>query len=279
MTYEADPLGLVMRATLLERLPALVAESCAWAVGLSDLPYVTRRDGRVAVTADTLGARAETGLPMTSDADARLELGEAVPGTFRDLLGALTPDGRLHADRFDAEVLTPFVLQTCVEAVQHVRRTAPEALEELFFDLGEDGHDVVAVVRAAEWEAPLTTEAEQLVLAALGDLPLLEVEIEGLPLSLVRAAESLARAAAPPADDPVPRPLGDPLAGAVFLAEEALQAAGFPQPVPSSYAEELVEVLLEEGLQPDELPQILLRLPVEPDTADDVRGILAAREV
>ena len=58
---------------------------------------------------------------------------------------------------------------------------------ELADDVGEDADDLAGVVRAGEWEAPLRIEAEQLVLAALGAMPLLEVESEGLPLSLVRA--------------------------------------------------------------------------------------------
>ena len=51
------------------------------------------------------------------------------------------------------------------------------------------------MVAAGGWEAPLRTEAEHLVLAALGAVPLIEVEAEGLPLSLVRAAEAVTRGA------------------------------------------------------------------------------------
>jgi hypothetical protein len=266
--YDVDPVALLTREVLRERTPALVAETCAWSVGLSDAPHHVRRHGRVVPTGVTLGMRAATAQQLSVEEDLRLELGEPVPGSFADALGALTADGGLQADRFDAQVLTPFVLETCVEAARRARDARPEAWEELLEDLGEDGDDLAAVVRAAEWDAPLRTDAEQLVLAAVGHAPLVEVEAEGLPLSLVRAAEAETRRAADLETTP---PLQDEeLAGALFLADVALSATGLPQPVPPDGAGQLLEALLGEGLEPEEVLAVLPHLPVLADTADAV---------
>ena len=267
--YDADPVALLTREVLRERTPALVAETCAWSVGLSDAPHHARRHGRVVPTGLTLGARAANGQQLSVDEDLRLELGEPVPGSFADALGALTADGGLQADRFDAQVLAPFVLETCVEAARRAAAAQPEAWAELLDDLGEDGDDLAAVVRAAEWDAPLRTDAEQLVLAAVGHAPLVEVEAEGLPLSLVRAAEAETRRAAGletvlPLQD-------DELSGALFLADVALASVRprrsrwrrtTPQP--------LLDALLGEGLEPEEVLAVLPHLPVLADTADAV---------
>ncbi len=94
-------------------------------------------------------------------------------------------------------MLAPFVLDTCRSALERARDVFPDELAELLEEVGEDGSDPMAVVRAAEWEAPLRIEAERLALAALGELPLIEVKADGLSLLLVRAAEEVARSAAP----------------------------------------------------------------------------------
>ena len=266
--YDVDLLGLLTREVLRERVPELVAEACAWSVGLSDEPHLVRRHGRVVPGSPTLGVRAEAGLPLGGEEDARLELGEVVPGSFADALNALQPDGRVHAERFDDQVLAPFCLTTCLRAVQRAQALLPAEWHALLDELGEDGSDPVEVVRATEWEAPLRTEAGHLVLAALGHVPLVEVEAEGLPLSLVRAAEAVAAAAAPTA--PLPG-LGEAeLAGALFLAENALQEAELAVPVPPTTAGVLLEALLREGLEPDEVLAVLPHLPVLADTADAV---------
>jgi hypothetical protein len=266
--FDVDPIDLLARDLLRERTAALVAESCAWSVGLSDRLHHVRRHGRVVPTGLTLGMRAEAEQQLGADEDARIELADARPGTFRDALNALTPDGRTYADLFDEQVLTPFVLETCVQAVERARTAAPEALAELLDELGEDeAADPVEVVRAAEWEAPLKTAAEELVLAALADAPLVEVENEGLPLSLVRAAEAETRAAAPVvAADPAPADV----AGAVFLAEAAMSEAELPVPVPPELAPTLLTALLGEGIEPDEVLAVLPHLPVLQDTAEEV---------
>jgi hypothetical protein len=163
--FEVDWTGLLGREVLRERTAALIAETCAWAVGMSD----------------------------------RLGLGIARLGSFQDALHAVGPDGVVQADRFDADVLAPFVRETCLVAADRARRTRPGDWAELADDVGEEEADLAAVVAAAGWEAPLLIEAEHLVLAALGAVPLIEVEAEGLPLSLVRAAEAVTRAAAGPA--------------------------------------------------------------------------------
>ena len=268
--YDVDLVALRTREVLRERTPALVAETCAWSVGLSDAPHHVRRHGRVVPTGLTLGMRAAAAQQLSVDEDLRLELGEPVPGSFADALGALAADGTLQADRFDAEVLAPFVLETCVEAARRASAAQPEAWRELLDELGEDGDDLPAVVRAAEWDAPLRTDAEQLVLAAVGHAPLVEVEAEGLPLSLVLAAEAETRRAATADAGAVPV-LGDSeLAGALFLADVALTSVGLPTPVPPDRSGDLLDVLLEEGLEPEEVLAVLPHLPVQADTADAV---------
>ena len=272
--YAADLMALLTREVLRDRAAALIAESCAWAVGLSDQPHHHRLRGRVVPSGLTIGARAATGQPLGGEEDGRLELGDARPGSFQDALNAVTADGTLIAEHFDREVLDPFVLATCLQAAERARDTRPGAWAELLDELGADGDDLADVVRTGEWEAPLRIDAEHLVLAALGAVPLVEVEAEGLPLSLVRAAEAVTRAAAPPvAPARAGRP--DELAGALFLAEAAVRSSGLALPVPLSQADRLLEVLLAEGLLPEEVPALLPHLPVEPRTAAEVRATVA----
>ncbi|GAB3347158.1 hypothetical protein [Modestobacter lapidis] len=276
--FDVDFMALLTREVLRERAPALIAEACAWSVGLSDQPHHLRRGGRLVATGVTIGVRAASGQPLSGEEDGRLELGDARPGSFQDALNALDPDGAVHAERFDAQVLEPFVLATCVQAAERARATRRAAWQELLDELGEDGRDLVEVVRVGEWEAPLRIDAEHLVLAALGTVPLVEVEAEGLPLSLVRAAEGITRTAAAPAPAPVTEPAGDDLAGTLFLARAALDAAGLTVPVPRAEAEALVRALLAEGLLLEEVPAVLPHLPVQPETAAEVRAIVAAAE-
>src|SRR3954454_10715989 len=266
-------MGMLTRQVLREELASLVAEACAWAVGLSDQPHYRRRSGSVVPTGLTIGERAANGQPLTEEADGRLDLGDARPGTFRDALNALGSDGRIHADRFDDQLLHPFVHRTCLVAAERARKSRADAWEELADDVGEDPADVADVVRAGGWDAPLRIEAEHLVLAALGDVPLIEVEAEGLPLSLVRAAEAATRAAAP-VTEPPERP--DALAGALFLAEAGIRTAGLTVPVPEAQAGRLLEALLLEGLEPEEVPELLPHLPVPADTAAKVRSLIEA---
>ena len=271
--FDVDWMGQLSREVLRERLPALIAEACAWSVGLSDRPHHERRRGRLAATGGTIGDRIVRGQPVSGEEDGRLDLGDARPGSFRDVLNAVDAAGVVYADRFDREVLEPFVLATCVLAAERARATRPAEWAELLDDLGEDGHDLVGAVRAGEWEASLRTEAEHLVLAALADVPLLEVEAEGLPLSLVRAAEALTREAAAP---PPSAPSGaDPAAsGAVFLARAAL--SGLDEPVPPAQADRVLTALLAEGIEPEELPDVLPHLPLAPGTAEAVLTLLDA---
>src|SRR4051794_25270234 len=135
-----------------------------------------RRNGRVGPSGLTVGERAVRGLELAADTDVRLDLADAVPGSFRDVLGALLPDGGTQAERFDAEVLGPFVLDVCLRAAHRAREGRPADWAELADDVGEEPTEPAAVVRSGGWEAPLRTDAELLVLGALGDLPLIEVE-------------------------------------------------------------------------------------------------------
>jgi hypothetical protein len=272
--FDVDWMGLLTREVLRERVPALIAEACAWSVGLSDQPHHLRHRGRLVATGVTIGVRAADGQPLSGEEDGRLELGDARPGSFQDVLNAVTDDGTTYADRFDREVIEPFALDICVRAAERARDTRRRAWGELLEELGEDGADLVEVVRAGEWEQPLRLEAERWVLAALGNAPLAEVEAEGLPLSVVRAAETAARGAAP--DPPAPAGADDELTGALFLAEVAVREAGLPQPVPPAEAGRLLSALLAEGLEPAEIPPLLTHLPVDPATAVQVAAMVAA---
>ena len=262
--FDIDWMGLLTREVLRERAGALIAESCAWAVGMSDRPHHERRAGRLVATGTTVGERAASGRPLGGEEDGPLELGDARPGTFQDALTMVDGDGRVQADRFDDEVLVPFVHETCRVAAERARTTRPADWAELADDLGEDPGDLGDVVRAGGWEAPLRIDAEHLVLAALGGVPLIEVEAEGLPLSLVRAAEAVTRRAAPPG----PRPGPDPaLAGVRFLAEQALRSCRLPVPVPPEGSDELLDAFGAQGLEPEEVLAVLPDLPLADATA------------
>src|SRR4029450_2901391 len=116
-------MGLLTREVLRERSAELIAETCAWAVGMSDQPHYLRTAGRIVATGTTVGARAAKELPLGDEEDGRLDLGDARPGSFQDALNAIGADGVLHAHRFDEEVLHPFVHETCVRAAARARRT------------------------------------------------------------------------------------------------------------------------------------------------------------
>jgi hypothetical protein len=270
--FDVDWIGLLTREVLRERAGELIAESCAWAVGMSDQPHYQRSAGRLIATGTTVGERAAKELLLGDEEDGRLDLGDARPGSFQDALNSVGADGVLHAQRFDDEVLHPFVEGTCVRAAERARSTRPEAWAELAEEVGEEADDLVEVVRGGGWEAPLRIDAEHLVLAALGTVPLIEVEAEGLPLSLVRAAEAVTRGAAAA---PLPAPDAD-LAASLFLANAAVTATGVRLPVAPHAAERLVEQLLAHGLEADEVLAVLPHLPVEPETAHTVVAIIRA---
>jgi hypothetical protein len=270
--FDVDWMGLLTREVLRERAAELIAETCAWSVGLSDRPHYLRSAGRLVATGVTVGERAAQGLPLGDEEDGRLDLGDAVPGSLQDALNAVGADGVIQAERFDEQVLHPFVHETCVRAAERARHTRPEAWAELADDVGEDEGELADVVRAGGWEAPLRIDAEHLVLAALGSVPLIEAEAEGLPLSLVRAAEAATRAAVP---EPPPARSDDALAGALFLAEAALATSGVPVPVPPDAADRLLAALLADGLEPDEVRAVLPRLPLTEQAAEKVASLLA----
>jgi hypothetical protein len=269
--FDIDWMELLTREVLRERAAELIAEACAWAVGMSDQPHYQRTAGRLVATGTTVGERAAKELLLGDEEDGRLDLGDARPGSFQDALNGIGADGVLQAHRFDEELLQPFVQETCVRAAERARSTRPEEWAELAEDVGEDADDVAEVVRGGGWEAPLRIDAEHLVLAALGAVPLIEVEAEGLPLSLVRAAEAAIRGAAEPAR---PAASDDDLAGSLFLAEAAVAATAAPLPVGPEAAERLVEELLAHGLEPGEVVAVLPHLPVEAETADTVVAII-----
>src|SRR3954465_6376346 len=100
-------MGLLTREVLRERVPALIAEACAWSVGLSDQPHHLRHRGRLVATGLTLGVRAANGQPLSGEEDGRLELGDARPGSFQDVLNAVTAEGSPYAARVDREDLQP----------------------------------------------------------------------------------------------------------------------------------------------------------------------------
>ena len=181
---------------------------------MSDQPHYLRTGGRIVATGPTVGERAAKGLPLGGEEDGRLDLGDARPGSFQDALNAVGADGVLQADRFDEEVLHPFVRETCVRG----GRAGPAAPGRRLGGAGRRRRRGRAPTSptscaAGGWEAPLRIDAEHLVLAALGDVPLIEVEAEGLPLSLVRAAEAVD--ARPPSRPRAPRARRRPGRGAV----------------------------------------------------------------
>ena len=271
--FDVDWMGRLSREVLRERTPALVAEACAWAVGLSDRPHYRHGGAGVVPSGLTLGARAAVEQHLGSEEAGRLDLGNARAGSFGDALNALDPSGRLYADRFDEEVLHPFAHETCLLAAARARAARPGVWAELADDVGEDPADLPAVLSAGEWEVPLRAEAELLVLAALADVPLLDVEAEGVPLSLVRAAEALTKGAAAIPPPVVVPPAGAALAGAVLLAEDAVRTAGLPVPVPREQAPRLVSALEAAGLDPEEVVAVLPHLPLGDGTAEAVRRL------
>jgi hypothetical protein len=270
--FDVDWMGLLTREVLRERAAELIAESCAWAVGMSDQPHYQRSAGRIVATGTTMGERAAKDLLLGDEEGGRLELDDARPGSFQDALNSVGADGVLQSQRFDDEVLHPFVHETCVRAAERARRTRPADWAELADDVGEAATDLAEVVRGGGWEAPLRIDAEHLVLAALGAVPLIEVEAEGLPLSLVRAAEAVAQGAVPA----LGRAPDADLEASLFLADAAVTATGAPRPVPPDAAERLVEQLLAHGLEADEVIAVLPRLPLQQETADTVVAILRA---
>jgi hypothetical protein len=269
--FDVDWMGLLTREVLRERAAELIAETCAWTVGLSDQPHYVRSAGRLVATGTTVGERAAVGLPLGDEEGGRLDLEDARPGSLQDALNSVGADGVIQAERFDQEVLHPFVLDTCVRAAERARRNRREAWAVLADDVGEDEGDLADVIRAGGWEAPLRIDAEHLVLAALGGVPLIEVEAEGLPLSLVRGAEAVARTAVAEAPSRTGHgPPDDALAGALFLAEAALAGSGVPVPVPPAAADRVLEAMLADGLEPEEITAVLPDLPLEPGTADRI---------
>lgn len=262
--------ALLARTVLRERAADLIAEACAWSVGLSDQPHLEHRDGRLVASGDTLGMRAEAAQPLSTEGWGRFALAGAAPGSFQDALNALTRDGGVLADRFDEEVLSPFAVATGVQAAERLREDDAADWAELLDELGEDGEDLPAVVRALEWDTVLKEQAEQLVLDALGPVPLVQVEAEGTPLAVVRAAERELLGAAP---SPQPEPAEtDP--AVLFLAEAALDRSGLARPVLPADAELLLAALLAEGLEPEEVLDVLDLLPVHLDTAERVSDLL-----
>lgn len=275
--YELDPVSVMSLEILREQTAALIAETSAWCVGLSDRPHFLRRNGRVKPSGYTLGARAAAELPLGGEEDALIGLGEARPGSFRDLLNALTPVGEIYADHLERDVLRPFSVRTCINAIEQARKTRPRVWADLMDDLGledDEDVDVEELVRSGEWAVALLVEAEQLVLAALGDIALIDVELEGAPLALVRSAEAITVAAAPLPPDLPSGVDDDDLAGALFLADAALRAAALTVPVPPVQAVELLQVLTDEGLQPDEIVRLLPELPVLQETIELVLEVL-----
>src|SRR4051812_23221111 len=135
-------MGLLTREVLRERSAELIAEACAWAVGISDQPHFRHSAGRLVATGTTVGERAAKDLLLGDEEDGRLDLGDARPGSFQDALNAVGGDGALQAHRFDEELLAPFVQETCVRAADRARSTRPEAWAELADDVGEDEGDL-----------------------------------------------------------------------------------------------------------------------------------------
>ena len=81
-------------------------------------------------------------------------------------------------------------------------------------------------------------------------------------------------AAAPPPSAPGPAATAaDELAGALFLAGAALEAAGLPTPVTASAVDRVLVALLAEGLQREEVLAVLPHLPLAADAEADLRRL------
>lgn len=275
---DVDPIAALAHDLLRDRTGDLIAAASVWSVGMSDRPHYVRRSGRVKPSGDTLGNRAAAELPLSGEEDALISLGEARPGSFRDALNALTPNGTVYAESFQAELLQPFAVHVCVTALERVRAKHPDVWVDVLDDVGEDDDaDLVTIVHLGEWAVPLAADAEDLLIAAIGDAPLLDVEAEGLanegPAFARASTARRVGAAAPGAADPEPDDLGE-LAGALYLAAAAVHTAQLPVPVPPAEARRLLAVLTDEGLEPEEIARVLPALPVEEETVAAVRQVL-----
>lgn len=274
---EVDPISVLSLEILRDQTGALIAETSAWCVGISDRPHFLRRHGRVKPSGYTLGTRAAAELPLGGEEDSLIGLGEARPGSFRDLLNALTPVGEIYADHLERDVLRPFSMRTCITAIEQARKTRPAVWADIMDDLGLEGDedvDVEELVRSGQWAVALLLEAEQLVLAALGDIALIDVELEGAPLALLRSAEAITISAVPLPEHGAAERDDDDLAGALFLADAVLRAAALTVPVAPDDAVELLALLTDEGLQPDEIVRLLPDLPVQQETIELVLKVL-----
>src|SRR3954466_7847532 len=56
--FGESSMSVLVRQLLRERTPDLIAEACAWSVGLSDQQHYARRHGRLSPTGQTIGVRA-----------------------------------------------------------------------------------------------------------------------------------------------------------------------------------------------------------------------------
>src|SRR3954447_7994890 len=144
--FDVDWMGLLTREVLRERAAELIAETCAWAVGMSDLPHYQRIAGRIVATGTTVGERAAKELLLGDEEDGRLDLGDARPGSFQGALNGGGADGEVPDHRCHEELLHPFVHETCVRAAERARSTRPQAWAELADDVGEDETDLAEVV-------------------------------------------------------------------------------------------------------------------------------------
>ena len=88
----------------------------------------------------------------------------------------------------------------------------------------------------------------------------------------MRAAEAVARRAAPAGPPPGPDPA---LAGVRFLAEQALRSSRLPVPVPPEGSDELLDAFGAQGLEPEEVLAVLPDLPLTDATATRIAARIA----
>src|SRR3954462_14484828 len=103
-------MGLLTREVLRERAAELIAETCAWAVGMSDQPHYLRTGGRLVATGTTVGERAAKELLLGDEEDGRLDLGDARPGSFQDALNGVGADGVPQGQRVGGGGPDPLVV-------------------------------------------------------------------------------------------------------------------------------------------------------------------------
>ena len=240
---------------------------------MSDQPHHLRSGGRMVGDRARRSASGRLHRPAAQRRGGRpARSGRRPAGQLPGRAQRARADGTVHADRSTSRSST----RSCSDLRAGCRagpaRPGPAAWRELPDDLGEDGPTSprssgrrLGGAAADRRRAPRPRRARR--------GPLIEVEAEGLPLSLVRAAEGIARGAAPPArrrpatttwPAAVPRHAAPTRPACRAGATGGGRDAGRP---PCS----------RRGCCSRRSPAVLPHLPVQPETADRISELLRRR--